>query len=286
MSATAAALPLGAWHVEPGVLLGLVTWSLGYTWLATRRWRVRRRFAPLRAASFATGVLLIGVALCSPLDATADDGSLTAHMLQHELLGLLGPALLVLGLDAQLTAPVTRLVIRPALRGARSAVVLRALTSPRLALGAYVGVSVLWSLPGGYALAADNELAHVAAHASLISAGCLLWLATLQPLPSLHRCGPWTRVLLLGCAGALGATVAAALIWLPAPLYDAQAPDVLGLGVTADQRLAGALMMAVEMPLLLGAAAWAVVSAAARTRLPVLFPTPLTSDTKGGHADA
>jgi putative membrane protein len=265
---------LGGWRLEPGALFGLATWSLAYAWLVARRWRQRRRLAPLRAASFATGVLLVGLALCSPLDGAADDGSLLAHMVQHELLGLLAPALLVLGLDAQLTVPLTRLVIRPALRGRRSAAVLRSLTSPHLALAAYLAVGALWSLPVGYALAHDHELAHVTAHASLLTAGGLLWLALLQPLPSLHRCGPWTRVLLLGCAGALGATVAAALIWLPAPLYAEQASGALGLDLATDQRLAGVLMMAVEMPLLLGAAAWAVLSAAARARPLSPAPTP------------
>src|SRR5262249_12347589 len=65
--------------------------------------RLRRRTGaaharPVLAALFAAGLLLSVLALVSPLDAIGEDQLLSAHMLQHLLLGDLGPLLIVLGL--------------------------------------------------------------------------------------------------------------------------------------------------------------------------------------------
>ena len=97
----------------------LAAYAAGYAALAHRVWRRRGVVRPLRAAAFALGLAAVAAALASPLDRWADDGSLVAHMAQHELLLNVAPVLLLLGLDAQLAAPLTRAVGGPVARRSR-----------------------------------------------------------------------------------------------------------------------------------------------------------------------
>ena len=51
-----------------------------------------------RQASFAGGVAVLLIAVCSPLGGVAQQGLLSAHMLQHTLIGAVAPLLLLLGM--------------------------------------------------------------------------------------------------------------------------------------------------------------------------------------------
>lgn len=256
---------MGRWQLDPGVLAGAVAYSAAYGWLAVRRWRVRRRHAAARTACFAAGVLLSVLALVSPLDAAADD-SLSAHMLQHELLAAVAPLLLVAGLDAQLVAPLTRVAVRPALARRRPARVLGVLTHPVLAGVLWVAATCAWQVPALYDVALRVEPVHVLEHVSLLTAGLALWAAAVGRLPSLHgRRSPVAAVALLGLASTVGAALCGVLIWAPHELYAVSAGQRSWLGTSplTDQRIAGALMMAIEMPLLLGGVVLLLVRAAA-----------------------
>src|SRR5262249_51352279 len=88
---------LASWAFHPGLALVL----LGLAALYWRGWRALRRqmpwrFPPWRLASFLAGLVTVLVAVASPLDAFA--GLLLAvHMVQHLLLMIVAPALLLLG---------------------------------------------------------------------------------------------------------------------------------------------------------------------------------------------
>jgi putative membrane protein len=77
---------LAAWTWDPGVLLTLGAIAVWYG-LGWRHWvrRSRARPARWRAAAFYSGVVLIVLALLSPIG-TYDVQSFALHMLQHMLL--------------------------------------------------------------------------------------------------------------------------------------------------------------------------------------------------------
>ena len=176
-----------SWTFVPNVAAGLSTSALVYTALVARRWRVRHRIAWRRLIAFVGGLAVIAIAVMSPLDSLADDRSFAAHMLQHELLLTVAPLLLLMGLDAQLLVPLTRAVIRPALRHQVTTRVLRAVTSPSLALGLWSASVLVWSVPAMVALAYRNDTVHNAEHFQLLVVGLLFWAVILAPFPSLHR---------------------------------------------------------------------------------------------------
>jgi putative membrane protein len=243
-------------------LLVPLGYGAAYALLVRRRARAGGGVPRARVAAFALGLIALAVALGPALDAAADRGSLPAHMAQHELLLAVVPVLLALGLDARLAAPVTRAVVRPALRRRWSTRVLAVLTHPGLAAAAWAAVTLGWHVPAVLRAAQAHPLLHAAAHLSLLVAGLALWIAILDPLPSLHhRGGLAPRLWCLAAASAASGALAAVLLWAPGVLYD-------GATLTG-QRVAGALMMGVEMPLLLRAAAWLVVRSAARGTVPL-----------------
>lgn len=102
--------------IDPTTLVPVALYGFLYAQLVLLRRRTSGRIDWPRMCAYTLGLLAVLVALDSKLDALADRGSLTAHMVQHELLGNLAPVLLLLGLDAALARPVTQEVFGPMIR--------------------------------------------------------------------------------------------------------------------------------------------------------------------------
>ena len=266
-----------SWTFVPNVAAGLSVSALAYAALLARRWRVRHRIVRSRLIAWFAGLAMIAIAVMSPLDSLADDQSFAAHMLQHELLLTVAPLLLLMGLDAQLLAPLTRLVIRPALRHPVKRRALRGLTAPSLALGLWSASVLAWSIPAMVALAYRNETVHNAEHFQFLVVGLLFWAVILAPFPSLHRPNIAAKLTYLAIVCVVGAVVAAVLAFDPTVLYRvpyAAGRHWLGLSALAEQRLAAAVMMAIDMSAVLAAAVWVV----SRGRI---TPTPRSDDDRG-----
>ena len=131
-----------AWDGEPSVLIGCAALIAGYVAMTRRR--------PSRDAGyFFAGVFVLLFAQCSPLDALGDSYLFSAHMIQHLLLLLIVPPLLILGIPAWLAA---QWLGSPHVR-----MVERVLRQPAIAWLLGIGVMYLWHLPALY----NATLAHV-----------------------------------------------------------------------------------------------------------------------------
>src|SRR5215472_1566802 len=86
-------LILRAWDPDPSVLIGCAALLAAY-WSA-------HRGDLARAGWFAAGVAVMLFALISPLDTLGDEYLFSAHMLQHLLLELAVPPLLLLGITSR-----------------------------------------------------------------------------------------------------------------------------------------------------------------------------------------
>jgi putative membrane protein len=250
---------LALWHWDAPVLLGLGVAALGYAFVAWRLWRKAGRFDGRAAAAWALGLMVVFVALESPLDAVAEERLVSAHMLQHGLLMSVSPPLLLLGLYPRLVVPFTRPVLKPLLGNPRAHAALRAASAPTLALGLWLAILYAWHLPALYEGALRSEALHVGQHLFFVNAGLLFWLPVIEPVPTLARMKPLAKLGYLA-AGQVGtAALAAALLWGP-EIYPFYGPlDTLwGLSREADQRLAGLVMMVVDMLVALTFAGWIV----------------------------
>ncbi|PTX91035.1 cytochrome c oxidase assembly protein [Opitutus sp. ER46] len=174
------------WNWNPAVLVTLLLAGAVYVW------RFGRRGRPV---CFVAALLVVAVALLSPLNLLANGVLFSAHMAQHILLLLFVPGLVLLSLPASAPA---RLRPEPAAAGA-----LRP-TSPLAVLGWVLGVGSMWfwHLPQVCNLAATRPPIHALQSLSLITMGALFWWPILAPRSS-QRLNPGFGVgyLFTACLG-------------------------------------------------------------------------------------
>jgi cytochrome c oxidase assembly factor CtaG len=245
-----------AWQAPPAVLAGaaLALLLFGQAWIRLRR-RGRRDLAGYdRAVLFCAAVTLGTLALISPLDAAGEEYLLSAHMLEHVIIGDAAVALAVVAVRGPLTffflpgwilGPLARL--RP-LRA-----VLGFLLNPYVAFAFWATVLAGWHYPRAYDYVLDNRFAHDLQHITFVLAGLLVWIQLVDPA----RRGELRRAGRIGLAVALfacGQILADILIFSFEPLYPAYAAQderLFGFSALFDQRLAGLVMM-VEQTITLG----------------------------------
>lgn len=215
-----------------------VLWRRAGVGAGTPRWRV---------ASFYLGLAVLAVALLSPLDAAAHV-AFSMHMLQHVLLVLIAPPLLVAGtplLPLLFALPLQRR--RAWGRAWRRAPLLRrawhAVSGPLVAASLAAVALWTWHLPSLYQAAVTNAAVHALEHATLLASSCLLWWVVLQPLgrPRLHG---GTALLVVFVTKIHSTVLAAMIVFAPRPLYPVYRDTLAATGRTAleDQQLAAIVM--------------------------------------------
>jgi putative membrane protein len=222
-------------------------------WYVSMVRRVRRvtgkPVGPAHWLFYFSGLIVLLVALGSPVDPIGDDRLLLGHMLQHVLLADIAPPLLILGLRA----PVLPLGMPPSVlqRVARRGPLGRAwavATKPWVAIPAWTAATLFWAIPAVFDYSTQHPLLHDLEHATLFYTGVALWWLVITPLPSDRREPGMVRLAYLGISRLASAAVCLPLTFLPHtmyPLYDS-APRTYGLSAITDQRLAGASMCLLE----------------------------------------
>jgi putative membrane protein len=237
-----------AWETPVAVLLGaaLALALFGQAFVRLRR-RGRKDHAGWdRAALFALAVALGTLALISPLDYIGEEYLLSAHMLQHVIIGDLAVALAVVALRGPLTfflLPAVVLGRLARLGWLRSG--LRLVLNPKLAFALWAVVIAAWHVPAAYDYALTHQVVHDLEHLSFVLVGTLVWIQLIDPARrrDLGLTGKLALAIALFAAGQILADV---LIFAMRPLYPSYAdqPDrLLGLSPLQDQRLAGLVMM-------------------------------------------
>lgn len=237
---------LTEWNWDPTILLGTALFVGAYVGAAgpfRSRFKSTERLELGQAAWFLAGVGVIFLALVSPLDAIGDEYLFTAHMLQHMLLMIVAPPMLLLGTPGWMLRP---LILRPAIRPAA-----KILTQPAVAFLLFNADLILWHLPGLYEAALGNEAIHAIEHLSFIATALVTWWPLLSPLPELPPLSaPW-QILYLVLDSAPGMALGAFFASAGTVLYPtyAAAPHVFALHGIDDQLLGG-LMMGMPVSLL------------------------------------
>ncbi|MCW2988165.1 MAG: hypothetical protein JWM24_1103 [Solirubrobacterales bacterium] len=201
-----------------------------------------------RQVCFAGGLLLIVVALVSPVAHLAEE-LVIAHMVEHLLLGDLATLLLVLGLTGPLLGPI--LAIRVFDR-------LRILAHPLVAFPLWALNFYVWHIPALYEAAYGGAALHALEHSLFIFCGCLMWMPVFGPLPTPQWFTAAWKVGYVIAVRFASAILGNVLMWSGTVLYPIYAPGERYWGITpvADQSTAGVVMMVEGTFLGLGLLAW------------------------------
>jgi cytochrome c oxidase assembly factor CtaG len=245
-----------AWETPPALLVATAVGLLLFVQAFVRLRHRRPDHAPwTRALLFGAGLALLVLPLLSPLDAAGDDYLLSAHMLQHVLIGDAAVALLVLAVRGPLLFFLLPPgVLRPLASFRPLRRLLSALLRPLVSLGLWTAPVVLWHVPRFYDYAAAHPLVHDLEHLSFVAGGLLAWTQLVDPARHGRLRRPQRIFFALGML-ALAQPVVDFLLFSSGPQYGryAHQPDRLfGISPLTDQRLAGTAMM-VEQLLTLGA---------------------------------
>jgi putative membrane protein len=241
-----------AWEAPVAVLLGaaLAVALFGQAFVRLRRRGRKDHSGWDRAALFALAVALGTLALVSPLDYIGEEYLLSAHMLQHVVIGDLAVALAVVALRGPLTfflLPAVVLGRLAKLDWLRSG--LRVLLDAKVAFVLWAVVIAAWHVPAAYDYALTHQVVHDLEHLSFVVVGTLVWIQLVDPARR-RELGLTGKLALAIALFAAGQILADVLIFAMRPLYPSYAdqPDrLLGLSPLQDQRLAGLVMMGEQL---------------------------------------
>lgn len=219
------------------VLLGVALLGVAYAWAWTRQ---GGRPIGLSFACFYGGLVTLALTLNGPLHDLSDSYLFSAHMVQHLLLTLVVPPLLLLGTPEWMA----NRLLAPLVRSTPLAWVVRTMARPVPALAAYTAVLVIWHVPTVYELALRVHPWHVIQHLSLMAVAGIAWWPVLSPSTLAPRLHYGAQILYVFAFGMPMTVVAAMITGAEELLYTsyASAPRLFGLTPFADQRLGGVIM--------------------------------------------
>src|SRR5215211_4141884 len=176
-----------AWPEEPVLLVGLAAVACLYWlgWCRLGRVAGGSAVSTTRATAFLAGVAAIALALLSPI-AVFSEWLFFMHMIQHLLLLLIAPPLLLLG---QPLLPILwglpgsgrRAVARMLAPKRALARLGHALSTPLVAVVAFVGTIAVWHVPTFFDAAQGRTITHELEHLMFFGTALLYWWPVIHP---------------------------------------------------------------------------------------------------------
>ncbi len=229
---------LTRWNLEPSILIGIALISGLYLY-AIGPYR-KRHFPdePIRTGqtiAFLSGMLIIFLALVSPLDELGDSYLFSAHMVQHLFLTIIGPPLLLLGTPQWL--------VKQALSNRVLFHIAKVVTYPAIAFVLFNVDFWLWHAPPLYNATLENQAIHILEHLTFIIFSLCYWWPIFSPSKDLPRLPIGGQILYLFLSGMPSVLLGAGLTFTP-PLYAPYiaAPRLWGISAATDQQLGGLIM--------------------------------------------
>lgn len=232
---------LGDWTVDPLLMCVLCLAAGLYGWGAIR---CRGHWPVWRLLSFLAGLLMVALALLSGIDRYADE-LLSMHVLEHLLLILIAPVLLLWGAPVRLALSACPPAARHAIARLLRSRTMRFLTRPACGFALFTLVVLVTHLTGIYEAALRNQAIHAGEHAAYFWSGLVLLAPLLAADPIPHPPGALARFSWLMGAMVVMALPASVFLFdahVRYPFYLASA-RALDTSALADQHAAGVLML-------------------------------------------
>ena len=232
----AARIALSEFTVHTSTVIGLVGLGALYHWRAGKQVLAPSSPTTTQRATFFLALALIFLSLNGWLHDLSDYYLFSAHMVQHLVLTLIAPPMLIMGTPGWM--------LRPALRWPVVRSVAHRVTTAPLCFGIFTVVLAAWHLPPVYNLAMSHHNIHIAQHLCFMVAATFMWWPVLSPLPELPRVSYPAQMLYLFLLSIPMSLIAICIGYSDHILYPAysSAPRIWGITPLQDQ-LIGALIM-------------------------------------------
>jgi len=204
-----------AWDMELSVIVGCIFLLLFY--LAAVRFRMDRL-----TVYFSSGTILLLLTLVGPLDFLGDNYMFSAHMLEHLMLILPVPMILLLGMPADMMRSLLKIRIM-----ARTE---RLLNRPAAGWILSVGTMWIWHAPQLYNAALANEGIHAMEHLTMLVTATIFWWPIFSPLPEL-RMSPISAGIYIFLAAAAEMLLGILLTFAPLGYYPTYMHPGTGTGI-------------------------------------------------------
>jgi putative membrane protein len=233
--------PTIGWHPHYDVWALVLLLAAGYV-AALLRWGPQhvspgeRPATRGQVASFLLGVATLWVAADWPVHELAEERLLSVHMVQHLLMSLVAPALLLGGTPGWL--------LRSLLRPRWLLAVVRQLARPVPALLIFNAWIAISHWPALVELSLRSEAVHFGVHAVLVGTALLMWMPVLSPIVEIPRLRYPGQMLYLFAQSIVPTVPASFLTFADSPLYPfyGLAGQLFGIDAVTDQRIAGLIM--------------------------------------------
>lgn len=227
------------WSIHPSIPIGL---GLLVCLYAAGVGPLRRRFGwgpPVpweQVAAFATAILILFLALTGPIHDLSDSYLFSVHMVQHLVLTLIVPPLLLVGTPDGL--------VRALLRRRPLGAVAHTLGWPPLAFLIFNGALAIWHLPPLYNSTLMRVDIHIFEHLIFLAAAVVGWWPILAPAME-YRASMVVQLVYLLLVAFPMKLVGLMILLSDTILYPvyAIAPSVWGLDPMQDQQIGGLLML-------------------------------------------
>jgi putative membrane protein len=256
----AAQLSWTQFTVHPSTVLGIVALGAAYHWRARQgpsaadrlpvtvadaspatAAQIDRAAAPPgpttgQRASFFVSLLLLFLTLNGPLHDLSDYYLFSAHMVQHLIMTLMVPPLMILGTPGWM--------LRPLIRSAGMFRLARRVTGIAACFAIFNIVLAFWHLPPMYNLALAYHPVHIVQHLMFLVAAVFMWWPLTSMMPELPRASYPAQMLYCFLMSIPMSVIAIYIVMADSALYPAYAtaPRVWGIAPMMDQQAGGLIM--------------------------------------------
>ena len=227
------------WHIHPEVLIGLTLLQIGYL-LCIGPLRKRFSFAhdvdPTNIFLFTLGIIVLFISLLSPLHVLGDKYLFSAHMVQHVLITLVAPPLLIMGIPGWMI----KVLISRQWMYAFAKVLLH----PIVAIVIFNLAFSIWHLPVLYNISVTNRHFHIFEHILFISTALIMWWPLLSKVKELPRLSYPLQMVYLFVMSLSQIVVFGTITFSPEPLYEwyVNAPQIWSHSPLRDQQIGAVIM--------------------------------------------
>jgi putative membrane protein len=224
-----------SWSIHPSTVIGLATLGGLYLWRGKAA-SVEHPLSGLRKLSFFAALFVIFGSLNGPVHDLSDTYLFSAHMVQHLLLMMAMPPLMLAGVPGWM--------LRPLLRNRVIGAFARRVTRPIACFVIFNVVIAVWHLPAFYNAAMDNHDIHIVEHLMFMAAAILMWWPLMSQLPELPRLSYPGQMLYCFLMTLPMSVIAIYITLADQVLYPAyaSAPRIVALSPLEDQLLGGLIM--------------------------------------------